>query len=68
MDLYYTWYYGATTYAGNPDLDPEDMRSYDIGVEKRFGAKGTISIRFFLKLSGYGKLEGKKWRLCKWIV
>ena len=52
MDLYYTWYYGTTTYAGNPDLDPEDMRSYDIGLEKRFGSKGKVSITYY-----YNKIE-----------
>ncbi len=35
--LYRTWVWGTTTYAGNPDLEPERLTSYEIGVDRTFG-------------------------------
>jgi len=38
-NLYRTWKYYSTTYAGNPDLDPERLTSYEVGVDRTFGSR-----------------------------
>lgn len=38
-DLYRTWKYGKTTYKSNPDLKPEWMYSYELGIEQRLFKK-----------------------------
>lgn len=34
-------------YAGNPDLKPEKSRSFDLGIEKRFGDQGYVRATAF---------------------
>lgn len=36
-DLYRTWGYGSTTYRSNPNLDPERMYSYEVGIDQTIG-------------------------------
>jgi iron complex outermembrane recepter protein len=38
-NLYRTWKYYSTTYAGNPGLDPERLTSYEVGVDRTFGSR-----------------------------
>ncbi len=42
-DLYRTWISGSYTYASNPDLDPENVLSYEIGLEQKIG-QGLLSV------------------------
>ncbi|HDI78744.1 MAG TPA: TonB-dependent receptor [Desulfobacteraceae bacterium] len=47
-ELYRTWTssYGST-YAGNPDLDPETVISWDMGIEQRLWKGAKTSITYF---------------------
>ncbi|MCD8554732.1 TonB-dependent receptor [Seleniivibrio sp.] len=38
-DLYRTWKSGTTTYHSNPDLDPEKLKSWELGFDQFFFAK-----------------------------
>jgi len=42
-DLYSNWVYYSNVYAGNPNLDPETVISYEIGVDQKIG-DGNIHI------------------------
>jgi iron complex outermembrane receptor protein len=48
-DLYRTWTSSITgnTYAGNPDLKPETIRSWDIGAEQHLWKGGLIKATYF---------------------
>jgi len=46
-DLYRTWHWGAYTYASNPDLDPEKIWSYEIGIDKEIMGKGLFRVTFY---------------------
>jgi iron complex outermembrane receptor protein len=45
-ELYRTWYWGTKTYASNPDLEPEEVWSFDLGIEK-FLARARIGLTFY---------------------
>ena len=47
-ELYRTWQWWSTTYQGNPDLKPETMWAYELGIEQYFFDKRTR-----LCLTGY---------------
>ncbi len=47
-ELYRTWQWWSTTYQSNPDLKPETMWAYELGVEQYFFDKRTR-----LSLTGY---------------
>ncbi len=42
-DLYSQWVYYSSVYAGNPNLDPETVISYEIGIDQKIG-DGNIHI------------------------
>ncbi len=46
-ELYRTWTYYGTTYASNPDLDPETCFSWDAGVEQKLGENGLLKFTYF---------------------
>ncbi len=46
-ELYRTWTWGKTTYAGNPDLDPETSKSYELGIDQTIGKKISLSTFYF---------------------
>lgn len=46
-ELYRTWVYYSTTYASNPELDPETALSYDFGVEQGIGKHVTVGATYF---------------------
>lgn len=47
-ELYRTWTASSgITYAGNPNLDPETVISWDIGVEQKIGKGAKFSLTFF---------------------
>lgn len=46
-DLYRTWYWEAYTYASNPDLGPEKLWSYEIGIDKEIMGRGLFRVTFY---------------------
>ncbi|MBW1972077.1 MAG: TonB-dependent receptor [Deltaproteobacteria bacterium] len=46
-DLYRTWTYGSTTYASNPELDPETVISYEIGAKYNLKNKFVTSLSYY---------------------
>jgi len=46
-DLYRTWHWGTYTYASNPDLGPEKLWSYEIGIDKEIMGKGLFRLTFY---------------------
>lgn len=78
-ELYRTWTSGSVTYAGNPDLRPETVVSWDAGVDQRlwWGAKvGAVYFENRMKdliyryvsgsnrlYSNAGRAFGKGWEL-----
>ena len=47
-DLYRTTtYQGGVTYAGNPDLKPETITSWDIGIEQKLWEGATVKVSYF---------------------
>jgi len=47
-ELYRTWTASSgTTYAGNPQLDPETVVSWDIGVEQKLWKGARVSLTYF---------------------
>ncbi len=47
MELYGTWIYYGSTYASNPDLGPEDVLSYELGMDKVFGKIGNLRLTLY---------------------
>ncbi len=43
-DLYRTWIYGDYIYASNPDLDPESVLSYEVGLEQALFGSGLLRV------------------------
>ena len=43
-DLYRTWVYGSYVYASNPNLDPETVVSYELGIEQNINDRGVFSV------------------------
>lgn len=43
-DLYRTWIYGSYVYAANPNLDPESVLSYEIGIEQNINDKALFTL------------------------
>ena len=52
MELYGTWLYYGSTYASNPDLGPEDVLSYEVGMDKVFGTIGNVRLTLY-----YNKID-----------
>ena len=48
-DLYRTWTsnWTGTTYAGNPDLSPETLVAYDIGIDQKLWRGAKVSLTYF---------------------
>ncbi|WOI58373.1 TonB-dependent receptor plug domain-containing protein [Palleronia sp. LCG004] len=47
-ELYYDQTFFGTRYLGNPDLEPEKNRSFDLGVELAFaGGRGLVDLTYF---------------------
>ncbi|MGV8074430.1 MAG: TonB-dependent receptor [Syntrophobacteraceae bacterium] len=46
-ELYRTWVSGTTTYASNPDLDPETSFSWDMGVEQKLFQNAVFRLNYF---------------------
>jgi iron complex outermembrane receptor protein len=47
-ELYRTWTTSSgTTYAGNPQLDPETVVSWDIGIEQKLWKGAKVSLTYF---------------------
>ncbi|RKX61866.1 MAG: TonB-dependent receptor [Thermodesulfobacteriota bacterium] len=48
-DLYRTWTssWSGITYAGNPNLSPETLTAYDIGIEQKFWKGAKIFLTYF---------------------
>ncbi len=41
--------YGDDDFIGNPDLKPETAWGFDIGYERRLGARGIVGVNFFYR-------------------
>lgn len=41
--------YGDDDFIGNPDLQPETAWGFDIGYERRLGARGIVGVNFFYR-------------------
>ncbi len=46
-DLYRTWTWWGTTYAGNPNLSPETLVAYDIGIDQKLWRGAKVSLTYF---------------------
>jgi iron complex outermembrane receptor protein len=46
-DLYSTFVWGTSVWAGNPQLDPETVLSYEVGMEQKIGGAGNMSLTFY---------------------
>lgn len=46
-ELYRTWTSRSTIYVSNPDLDPEKVTSWDIGVEQKLWKGAKVSLIYF---------------------
>lgn len=46
-ELYRTWTLRGTTYAANPDLDPETVTSWELGFTHKLWDTTTISLTYF---------------------
>lgn len=43
-DLYSTFVWGTSVWAGSPNLDPETVVSYELGIDQKIGAAADLSL------------------------
>lgn len=46
-NLYRTWKYYSTTYLSNPDLDPEWLTSFEVGIDRTFKDRLLARVTFY---------------------
>lgn len=46
-DLYSTFVWGSSVWAGNPNLGPETVVSYEIGLDQQFGNNADLSMTIY---------------------
>ena len=46
-DLYNTWVWGTRVYAGNPDLGPEEVTSWELGLDQAIGERTDMSVSLY---------------------
>jgi len=46
-DLYNTWVWGTRVYAGNPDLGPEEVVSWEVGLDQAIGERTDMSVSLY---------------------